>query len=146
MRCVGTSRITFYALVSLIAVIAVIQVPLPLESLTMPSSDDDASDRAQRIEALHKWFDTTDRDGLITVEDIQLFLDEMTNVHFLPAASADGRAAAIISAGYASRHSVAEITNSALVEMSFLPGNAKTISSYLGSPAGPRKPMMLVDP
>ena len=146
MRCVGTSRTTFYALVSLIAVIAVIQVPLPLESLTMPSSDDDASDLADRIEALHKWFATTDRDALVTVEEMQLFLNEMTEVHFMPAASANGRAAAILSAGYTSRHSVAQITQSELVGMGFLQGNAKTISSYLGSPDGPRKPMVLVDP
>ena len=75
MRCALTSRATFYALVSLLAAFAVIQVPLPLESLTM-SDNDNAPDLNQRIDVVHKWFSTTDRtrDGLVTVEDMQQFL------------------------------------------------------------------------
>ena len=97
MRCALTSRATFYALLSLLAVIVVIQAPLPLESLTM-SDDDNAPDLNQRIDAMHKWFSTTDRDSLVTVEEMQSFLNEMAEIHFMPPAAADGRAAAVLSA------------------------------------------------
>ena len=63
--------------------IAVIQVTLPLESLTM-SDDANAPDLNQRIENMHKWSSTTDRDALVTVEEMQAFLNEMAEIHFMP--------------------------------------------------------------
>ena len=145
MRCALTSRATFYALLSLLAVIAVIQVPLPIERLTM-SDDDHAPDLDQRIENLHKWFTTTDRDALVTVDEMQAFLNEMAEIHFMPPAAEDGRANAVLSAGYTSKHAVAQLTANELVGLGFLPGNAKTIAAYLGSPVGPRRPQQLSAP
>ena len=112
------------------------------------SEDDNAPDLDQRIENMHKWFTTTDRDAQVTVEEMQAFLNEIAEIHFMPPAAEDGRATstAVLSAGYTSKHAVAQLTANELVGMGFLPGNAKTIAAYLGSPVGPRGPQPLSEP
>ena len=113
----------------------------------MLPEDDHAPDLDQRIENMHKWFTTTDRDALVTMEEMQAFLNEMAEIHFMPPAE-DGRARAkaVLSASYTSKHAVAQLTANELVGMGFLPGNAKTIAAYLGSPVGPRRPQQLSEP
>ena len=142
MRCVLNTRATFYAVLSLIAVIVAIQVIDPPEDLFhMAARDDDAADdMATRITSLREWFSTSAPDGAVTADDIQAFLDELAEVHFMPPVAADGRAAAIIAAGYSSVHMVADLTTADLMGLNFLPGNAKKMASYLGSAAAARPP------
>ena len=93
----------------------------------------DMNARDQRIATLQTWFHTSSEDGPVDEDGIQAFLDEVANVHFTPIVAADGRAAAIHAAGYSSVHDIAGITNSELQQMGFVQGNAKRVSSYLGS-------------
>ena len=58
----------------------------------------------------------------------------------MPPVVEDGRAAAIIAAGYSSVHMVADLTTADLMGLNFLPGNAKKMASYLGSAAAARPP------
>ena len=51
----------------------------------------------------------------------------------MDAVAADGRAAAVIIAGYTSRHDVAGLIANDLKDLGFLPGNAKRMATYLGS-------------
>ena len=51
---------------------------------------------------------------------------------------ADGRPAAVITAGYTSKHDVAGLTADDLKDLGFLPGDAKRMATYLGS--RPRDP------
>ena len=89
--------------------------------------------RDQRIATLRTWFHTSSPDGPVNEEGIQDFLNEVGDIHFMPLVAADGRAAAITDAGYTSVHDIAGITCAELQTMGFLQGNAKRLSSYLGS-------------
>ena len=100
----------------------------------------DMNARDQRIATLQTWFHTSSEDGPVDEDGIQAFLDEVANVHFTPIVAADGRAAAIHAAGYSSVHDIAGITNSELQQMGFVQGNAKCVSSYLGSRPGDASP------
>ena len=96
------------------------------------------SARDERIATLQTWFHVNGPDGPVNEEGIQEFLDELKEVHFMDAVAADGRAAAIISSGYTSKHGVAGLTAAELVDLGFLRGNAKQMAMYLGS--RPRDP------
>ena len=149
MRCVLNTRATFYAVFSLIAVISIaaIQVIDPPEDLFHMAARDaaaDIDDMATRITSLREWFSTSAPDGAVTANDVQTFLDELAEVHFMPPAAEDGRAAAIIDAGYSSLHMIAELTTADLLGLNFLPGNAKKMASYLGSAAAARPPAQVL--
>ena len=148
MRCVLPSRATLYALLSLLAVIAAIQVIDPPEDIfhmAAPAQrDDEANDLQDRIQSLRDWYSTSEPEGPVTVESLQLFLDELSDVHFLPLVKEDGRAASIIDAGYSSTHMIADLTMSELVGLGFPQGNAKKMSFYLGSEPAPRPPSQLL--
>ena len=112
MRYVRIPRTTFYALVSLLAVIAAIQVIDPPEDIfhmAAPAQEvDEANDLQDRIQSLRDWYSTSEPEAPVTVESLQLFLDELADVHFLPLVKEDGRAASIIDAGYSSTHMIAD--------------------------------------
>ena len=91
--------------------------------------------RDQCIATLQTWFHTTSPDGPADEDRVQAFLNEVKEVHFMPHVldvAADGRAAAILSAGYSNVHDIVGLTNAELQSMGFLQGNAKRLSSYLG--------------
>ena len=148
MRCVLPTRATTYALLSLIAVIAAVQVIDPPEDIFhMDAPDqqaDEANDLQRRIQSLRDWYSTSEPEAPVTVESLQLFLDELADVHFLPLVKEDGRAASIIDAGYSSTHMIADITMSELIGFGFPQGNAKKMASYLGSEPAPRPPSQLL--
>ena len=98
----------------------------------------DVDQRDQRIATLQTWFHVSKPDGPVDEAGLQSFLDAMSEVHFMAAVAADGRAAAVISAGYTSKHDVAGLTADDLKDLGFLPGNAKRMATYLGS--RPRDP------
>ena len=128
MRCVLTTRATFYAVFSLIAVIVAIQVIDPPEDIFHMAA---ADDMAARITSLREWFSTSAPDGAVNANDVQAFLAELAEVHFMPPVAEDGHAAAIIDVGYSSVHVIAELTTADLLGLNFLPGNAKKMASYL---------------
>ena len=70
----------------------------------------DMDERDQRIATLQTWFHVSKPDGPVDEAGLQSFLDEMSEVHFMDAVAADGRAAAVITAGYTSKHDVAGLT------------------------------------
>ena len=98
--------------------------------------------REARIATLQTWFHVSNPDGPVNEEGIQDvdFLDAMKEAHFMDSVAVDGRAASIIAAGYTSKHDVDGLTATELMDtcMGFLQGNAKRMSSYLGS--RPRDP------
>ena len=98
----------------------------------------DMDQRDQRIAALQTWFHVSQPDGPVDEAGLQTFLDELGDVHYMDAVAADGRAAAVIAAGYTSKHDVAGLTTDELKELGFLLGNAKRMATYLGS--RPRSP------
>ena len=102
------------------------------------------NDRDERIATLQTWFHVNGPDGPIDEEGIQEFLDELKEVHFMDAVAADGRAAAIISSGYTSKHGVAGLTAAELVDLGFLRGNAKQMAMYLGSKPRDPSPAILL--
>ena len=144
MRCVLNTRATFYALLLLTAVIAAIQVVDPPEDTFHMDADEAADDLAARIDSLREWYSLSSPDAAVTTDSIQLFLNELAEVHFMPPVAGDGRADAIISGGYSSVHMVAELTAADLIGLGFLPGNAKKMASYLGSEPAPRPPTQVL--
>ena len=76
MRCVLPSRATLYALLSLLAVIAAIQVIDPPEDIfhmAAPAQEADAANDLQdRIQSLRDWYSTSDPEAPVTVESLQL--------------------------------------------------------------------------
>jgi len=98
----------------------------------------DTDERSQRIATLQTWFHVSQSDGPVDEAGLQSFLDEISVVHFVDAVAADGRAAAVITVGYTSRHDVVGLTTDDMEDLGFLPGNAKRMATYLGS--RPRDP------
>ena len=72
-------------------------------------------------------------DGPVDEEGVQDFLDAIKEAHVMLVAAADGRAAAIIDGGYASKHDVAGLIVAELVNLGFLQGNAKRMAMYSSS-------------
>ena len=112
MRCVLNTRATFYALLSLIAVIAAVRVILPSEDIVhMADHDNAAADAAAQIlvreNALKDWFSTDSPNGAVNADNVQQFLDELAEIQFMPTVAAPGRADAIIDAGHTSIHNYA---------------------------------------
>ena len=86
MRCVLNTRATFYALLLLTAVIAAIQVIDPPEDTFHMAADD----LAARINSLREWYSLSSPDAAVTTDSIQLFLNELAEVHFMPPVAGDG--------------------------------------------------------
>ena len=98
---------------------------------------DFSNERDARIAKLQTWFHMSNADGPVNEEGIQLFLDEIKEVHFTDV-NGDGRAASILQNGYSSVHDIAQMTSVELRETGFLAGQAKRVGMYLGS--RPRDP------
>ena len=99
----------------------------------------DAPDsRDQRLAALKTWFHVSNPDGPIVEADVQVFLDEIKELHYMDTVAAPGRAASIVNEGYTSAHAVAVMNTEELVSLGFVLGNAKRVAMYLGS--RPREP------
>lgn len=89
--------------------------------------------RDVRINRLRMWFDVRNPDGAVTENDVQSFLNEFAEVHFMSAAAAPSRAEALINNGFTSKHAVASLTAVQLEKFGFLLGHAQALASYMGA-------------
>jgi hypothetical protein len=85
------------------------------------------------ITRLGMWFDVNNADGAVNEHDVQLFLNEFAEVHFMAAAAATGRAESLINNGFTSKHALASLTALQLEKFGFLVGHAQVLASYLGA-------------
>ena len=80
------------------------------------------------------WFDVKNADGAVNEHDIQLFLTEFAEVHFMAAAAAAaaGRAESLMNNGFTSKHALASLTAVQLEKFGVLVGHPQVLASYLG--------------
>ena len=78
---------------------------------------DIADSREQRLASLRTWFHVSNPEARVEETDVQLFLEEVKDLHFMDDAAAPGRAASIIKAGYTSTHTVAGLCTEELFSL-----------------------------
>ena len=89
--------------------------------------------RDARIYRLRMWFHVKNPDDAVNEKDIQSFLTEFAEVHFMSAAAAPSRAEALINNGFTSKHAIASLTAVQLEQFGFLIGHAQALASYMGA-------------